>query len=81
MENEDRKKKGSENPDPDPGSLSDAELIERVARGAFPELSLPMLRAFSPEDWEALEHRIGKDAARALAAVLELGRRMEGKND
>ena len=79
MENEDRGKKDPEQLDLT--ALSDADLIERVARGAFPELSLPMLRAFSPEDWEALEHRIGKDAARALAAVLELGRRMEGKND
>jgi len=81
MENQDRKKKDSDTPEPDPASLSEADLIERVARGAFPELSLPMLRAFSPEEWEALEHRIGKDAARALAAVLELGRRMEEKND
>ena len=79
MENEDRGKKDPEQLDL--SSLSDADLIERVARGAFPDLSLPSLRAFSPEEWETLELRIGKDAARALAAVLELGRRMEEKND
>ena len=79
MENEDREKKDPEQLDL--SSLSDAALIERVARGAFPDLSLSQLRNFSPKEWEALEDRIGKDAARALAAVLELGRRMEEKND
>ena len=79
MENKDRGKNDPEQQDS--GSLSEAELIERVAGCALPDLSLPRLRAFSPEEGEALELRIGKDAARALAAVLELGLRMEEESD
>jgi hypothetical protein len=79
MENEDRGKKDPEQLDLT--ALSDADLIERVAKVAFPELTLSMLRNYSPEEWEKLELRIGTDGARALAAVLELGRRMEEEND
>ena len=79
MEKEEMKNRNPEQQDP--GSLSEAGLIERVAGCALPELTLSILRNFSPEEWETLELRIGKDAARALAAVLELGRRMEEKND
>ena len=79
MENEDRGKKDPEQLDLI--SLSEVELIERVAGCALPELTLSILRNFSPKEWETLEHRIGTDGARALAAVLELGRRMEEEND
>ena len=79
MENEDRGKKDPEQLDLT--ALSDADLIERVARVAFPELTLSMLRNYSPEEWEKLELRIGTNGGRALAAVLELGRRMEEEND
>ena len=79
MENEDRGKKDPEQQDL--SSLSEAELIERVAGCALPELTLSRLLAFSPEEWEKLALRIGTDGAQALAAVLELGRRMEEEND
>ena len=79
MKKEEMKNRNPE--EQDPGSLSDAELIEQVAGCALPELTLSALRNYSPEEWEKLEHRIGTDGARALAAVLELGRRMEEEND
>lgn len=77
MENDDNTNKNTEQPD----SLSEAELIKRVARCPLPGLTLSKLRTFSPDDWKDLEERVGTDAVRALAALLELERRMEEEND
>lgn len=77
MENDDSANKNSEQPE----SMSETELIERVARCPLPGLSLSTLRSFSPEDWKDLEERVGTDAVRALAALLELERRMEEEDD
>ena len=77
MENDD-----SENNDlEEPGSLSETELIERITGLFLPDLSYSRLRTYTPEDWKNLEERIGTEAARILAAALELGRRMEEEND
>ena len=76
MENDD-----SDDKDLDPKAMSEAELIEIVARCPVPGLTLSRLLSFSREDWKDLEARIGTDAVRALAAGLELERRMEEEND
>ena len=77
MENDD-----SENNDfEEPGSLSESELIEIVARCPLPGLTLSGLLSFSPEDWKDLEARTGTDAVQALMAFLELKRRWEEEND
>lgn len=77
MENDDSANKSSEQPE----SMSETDLIERVVRCSLPGLSLSRLRSFSPEDWKDLEERVGTDAVRALAAILELERRMEEEDD
>lgn len=77
MKNDDGANENSERP----ASLSEIELIERVARRPLPGLTLSKLRNFSPEDWKDLEERVGTDAVRALASLLELSRRMEEEND
>ena len=76
MENDD-----SDDKELDVKAMSDAELIEKLTGHSLPDLTLSRLLSFSPEDWKDLETRIGTDAVRALAAVLELERRREGEND